>query len=126
MANIIDLDKIIKEDRDAAIDQTSYIKMKLFGDEFRVTTNPNVYTSLAAGSGDPNAIASLLTGMLHTDDRDNFKNKLMGADGINAEVLLKILNAMLEAVAERPTKSPSGSSRGRKATPASKAKSEQD
>jgi hypothetical protein len=126
MAEIIDLDSIIRADREAAVDSAKYVKIKVFGSEYRITTSPNIYTSLAAGTGDPVAIASLITNVLHEDDRDAFTKALMSAEGISAEVLLKMLNTMLEAVAERPTKSSSGSSSGRKASPARKQKSALD
>jgi hypothetical protein len=126
MAEIIDLDSIIRADREAAVDSAKYVKMKVFGNEYRITTSPNIYTSLAAGTGDPVAIANLITNVLHEDDRDSFTKELMNAAGISAEVLLKMLNAMLEAVAERPTKSSSGSSTGRKASPGRKPKSALD
>lgn len=126
MAEIIDLDSIIRADREAALDAAKYVKIKVFGEEYRITTSPNIYTSLAAGTGDPVAIASLITNVLHEDDRDAFTKALMNAEGISAEVLLKMLNSMLEAVSERPTKSSSGSSTGRKASPARKRKSALD
>lgn len=126
MSNVIDLDAIIKPEIAAAIKATKYVKVKVFGREWRISSNPNIYTSLASGSGDVEALAKLIVNVVHEDERSDFKRTLMDTEGVSAEVLLALLNGLLEAVAERPTKSPSGSSPGRKATRATALKSVDD
>jgi hypothetical protein len=126
MSDIIDLDRILKPEIEAAIKATKYVKIKVFGKEWRLSTSPNIYTSLAGGSGDVEALAKMLVNIVHEEDRSDFKTTLMDAEGVSAEVLLALLNGMMEAVADRPTKSPSGSSTGRKRTQVTQLKSEDD
>jgi len=96
----------------------TYVSVKLFGREWRVVTQQNVFTALAGGGGDPQAILSLISNIVHPDERDDFRMTLMKQEGMDAPILLDILNSLTEVAAERPTSSPAGSSGGRRVTPA--------
>jgi hypothetical protein len=110
-SNIIDLDAQLAGDIAEALKARKWNKIKLFGQEWRITTEPNVFAALAGSYGDIPALVSILTNVVHPDERTDFHRAMLDADGINAEVLMKLINGIVEASAERPTKSPSGSSR---------------
>lgn len=123
MANITDLDALLAPDFAAAKKAVKYNKIKLFDREWRITTEPNVFAALSGSYGDPEALVSMIKTVVHPDERDDFHKALLGADGINADVLIKLLNNLVEVAAERPTKSPSGSSRASGRTQAAVRKS---
>jgi hypothetical protein len=110
-SNIIDLDALLAPDIAAALKAAKWNKIKLFGAEWRITTEPNVFAALAGSYGDIPALVSILTNIVHPDERTDFHRAMLSADGITADVLMKLINGIVEAAAERPTKSPSGSSR---------------
>lgn len=105
-----DLDALIKDDVAAALKAQKWNKVKLFDREWRITTEPNVFAALAGSYGDIEALVSMMKNMVHPDEQDDFHKALLDNPAINAEVLMKILTGLVEAAAERPTKSPSGSS----------------
>jgi len=107
----VDLDALLADDFAAVVKSTKWIKIKLFDRQWRVTTNPNVFATLAGSYGDVEALVSMIKNIVHPDERDDFHKALLDKDGINAEVLMKLLNHLIETASERPTKSPSGSSR---------------
>ena len=119
----IDLDALLSEDIAAVVKATKWNKIKLFDRTWRVTTEPNVFAQLAGSYGDVEALVSILRTVVHPDERDDFHRALLSADGFNAEVLMKLLNHLIEVAAERPTKSPSGSSRVSGKTPAARRRS---
>jgi hypothetical protein len=119
----IDLDALLADDISTVVKNTKWNKIKLFDRTWRITTEPNVFASLAGSYGDVEALVSIITNLPHPDEREEFHKALLGADGINAEVLMKLLNYLIEAAAERPTKSPSASSRVSGKTPAARRKS---
>ena len=106
----LDLDALLQEDLDAAIKATKYVPVTLFEKTRRVSTSPNTFAALAGSYGDVEALVSMIVGVIHPDDQDEFRHDLLMAQGITADVLMKILNSLVEAAAERPTKSPSASS----------------
>jgi hypothetical protein len=110
-SSIIDLDAQLAGDIAEALKTRKWNKIKLFGAEWRITTEPNVFAALAGSYGDIPALVSILTNIVHPDERTAFHQAMLDADGINAEVLMKLINLIVEAAAERPTKSPSASSR---------------
>lgn len=123
MAQITDLDALLKADFDAAKKAVKYNKIKLFDREWRVTTEPNIFAALSGSYGDPEALVSMIKTIVHPDERDDFHKALLGSDGINAEVMIKLLNNLVEVAAERPTKLPSGSSQASGRTQAAVRKS---
>ena len=107
----IDLDALLADDIAAVVKATKWNTIKLFDRTWRITTAPNVFAALAGSYGDVEALVSMTKNVVHPDEREDFHKALLLADGINAEVLMKLLNGLIEAAAERPTKSPSDSSR---------------
>jgi len=107
----VDLDALLADDIAAAIKAEKWNKITLFGETWRITTEPNVFAALAGSYGDVEALVSMIKGVVHPDEREDFTKALYTADGITADVLMKLLNGLIEAAAERPTKSPSASSR---------------
>lgn len=110
MPGTFNMDEYIQEQRDTALANIKYSKMTLFDRDWRLTSEPNVFVALAGSYGDIEAMTAMISNAVHPDERADFRKALMAADGINAEVLMKLLNGLVEAAAERPTKSPSGSS----------------
>ena len=105
-----DLDALIADDLEKALKSQKWNKVKLFDQEWRITTEPNVFAALAGSYGDIEALVSMIKNIVHPDEREDFHKAILQHEGINAEVLMKILTGLVEAAAERPTKSPSGSS----------------
>ena len=93
-------------------------KIKLFGREWEVVCDINDYTMTAVATGDPKAFRDLLVNAVVDDQREEMHQELMRQRGMTTERFAAIVNAVLEVAAERPTTSPSASSRTR-ATPAS-------
>jgi hypothetical protein len=108
--SVFDLDALIAPDVEAARKAQKWNKVKLFDREWRITTEPNVFAALAGSYGDVEALVSMVKNIVHPEEREDFHKELLMRDYINAEVLMKILTGLIEAAAERPTKSPSGSS----------------
>ena len=106
----VDLDALLKPDIDKAIKTTKWNKVTLFGETWRITTEPNVFAALAGSYGDIEALVSMIKNIVHPEEREDFHKALLSAEGITADVLMKLLGGLVEAAAERPTKSPSGSS----------------
>jgi hypothetical protein len=106
----VDLDALLADDIAAAIKAEKWNTIKLFGQTWRITTEPNVFAALAGAYGDVEALVSMIKGVVHPEEREDFTKALYTADGITADVLMKLLNGLIEAAAERPTKSPSASS----------------
>jgi hypothetical protein len=106
----IDLDALIADDIAKAIKATKWNKVTLFGETWRITTEPNVFAALAGSYGDIEALVSMIKNIVHPDEREAFHKALLSSEGITADVLMKLLSGLVEAAAERPTKSPSASS----------------
>ena len=113
----IDLDALLADNIAASVKATKWNRIKLFDRTWRITTEPNVFAALAGSYGDVEALVSMIKNIVHPDEREDFHRALLAKDGINAEVLMKLLNGLIEAAAERPTKLPSGSSRASGKTP---------
>lgn len=111
-----DLDALLADDIAKAVKSAQWNRITLFGRTWRITTEPNVFATLAGSYGDVEALVSMIQNVVHPDERDDFHKALLTAEGISAEVLMKLLNLIIEAAAERPTKSPSVSSRASSGT----------
>lgn len=109
-SSAFDIDALIAPDIEAARKAQKWNKVILFQREWRITTEPNVFAALAGSYGDVEALVSMVKNIIHPDEREDFHKELLERDHINADVLMKILSGLVEAAAERPTKSPSGSS----------------
>lgn len=120
----LDLDALLADDIAAAVKSTKWNTITLFKRKWRITTEPNVFAALAGSYGDVEALVSMIINIVHPEERDDFHKALLSAEGINADVLMKLLNGLVEAAAERPTKSPSASSEGSAKTRVARRKSE--
>ena len=109
---ITDIDDVISALLETSRKSTKFKKVRVLGMDVRVSTNPNVYTTFAAMGGDNSAVAKMVTNLIHEDDREAFSRKLMETEGVDTDVVLAIIEKFSEVAAERPTTSPSGSSRG--------------
>lgn len=119
----VDIDALIAEDVEAAEEARTYKAMTIFGRDWRVSTSPNIYASLGAELGEPEAIAHLIIDLIHEDEQAEFRRVLLSRPTLDAKVFMKLLNSMIEAIAEHPTTSPSGSSRSPSGTQAGRQKS---
>lgn len=112
-SKVFDLDATIASEHQAALASIRTVKVKLFGEEFRVVTDVNTYAAVmsdAEASGE--GVLKQMHALIHEGDLARFKTTLAGQRGLSAEVLGKIVNGLFEAAAERPTTSSSGSGRG--------------
>lgn len=89
-----------------------YKNVTLFGRDWRVTTSTNVFSAVAGSMGEADAFISMLSNVVHPDERADFRKALMSIDGMDVDMLMQILSRLMEVAAERPTKSPSASSAG--------------
>jgi hypothetical protein len=119
----VDLDAQLSDLIADAAKKRKYNKVKLFGKEWRVTTEPNTYAALAGSFGDIEALVAMITNIVHPDEREDFHKTLLQAEDLNADILMQILNGLVEVAGERPTKSSSGSSRSQAKTRAVSRKS---
>lgn len=122
-SSILDLDALIADDLAAAKKNEKWNKIKLFEREWRVTTQPNAFAAVAGSFGDAQALVSLVVDLIHPDEQVEFRNTVIKMRNLNNEVLMTIINGLLEAASEHPTKSPSGSSRASATTRGAKPKS---
>jgi hypothetical protein len=108
---VIDIDAEIRDELAEARASIHSVRIKLFGEEFRVQTDLNLYrVFITDESGDP---LDFLHSIIHADDLARFKDTLKRQSGINQTVLAKIVEKIVEAATERPIKSSSGSTPGR-------------
>jgi hypothetical protein len=108
---VIDIDSMLKEHREKVQSERKYIPVKLFDREWRIVNQINNFTALRAGEGDVEAFTQFLLNCTHDDEKADFRNALYSSDMMDSEGLLMIINHLMEAVANHPTKSSSGSSR---------------
>lgn len=83
----------------------------LLGREWDVVCGLNFFTLSSIGAGDPGAVARFLTNVVVADQREAFATALATAPNLDGEKLGKIVNALVEVAAERPTAPPSSSLR---------------
>ena len=106
-------------------------KIKVFGEEFEVSTDVNQWLMLKMIGGDAGALAKVVEGMLQfrqlqpgltdkqlaqarMDDyaaQQHWDETMAKQRGLKIESIIGLVNKIVEHVAERPTKSSSGSSR---------------
>ena len=94
-------------------DEVPVREVILFGRTWNVRLDVNAYAITAFGVGDVKGVLAFLDNAVIDDEREAFRNAIASAKGLTAERLLAIMNALLEVASERPTTSPSDSSRGR-------------
>lgn len=108
---VFDIDALLEEHRDAERAKIKYVLVRLFGREWRIRDQINNFMALRAGQGDVEAFTSFLMTCTHEDEREDFRAELFKADVMDPDTLLAIINNLMTAVADHPTKSSSGSSR---------------
>ena len=108
---VLDIDALLSDHREKLLSERKYIKVKLFGREWRIVNQINNFLALRAGEGDVEAFTQFLLNCTHEDEKVAFRTALFEADVMDADGLLMIINHLMEAVANHPTKSSSGSSR---------------
>jgi len=111
VAKAFDIDALLADALAEAASKTVYIKVKLFGREWRISSQINTFLALRAGEGDTKAFTEFLMNVAHPDERAEFQDALYRIEPLTADILLIIINNLMEAVANHPTKSSSGSSR---------------
>jgi hypothetical protein len=83
----------------------------IFGRDWRVLQNVNIYTALAS-SDDPTRYSRIIADAIHPDDRAEFLELLQRQRNMGAEKFLGLANKLIEAASGNPTTSSSGSSPG--------------
>ena len=121
-AKTFDIDALLKDALAEASSKVTYIKVKLFDREWRISSQINTFLALRAGEGDTKAFTEFLMNVAHPDERADFQEALYRIEPLTADILLLIINNLMEAVAGNPTKPSSASSRSGK-TSAAKPKS---
>lgn len=107
---VIDLDDLIGgEDEDLPVHTR---QAKLFGRNWTLVCDVNTFGLAALTTGDPAAIVDFIRSIIHPDEVDEFMGAFRKQRNLSGERLAKIVNALIEAASERPTKQPSVSSRG--------------
>jgi hypothetical protein len=106
MTKRLDLDALLGEPEP---EQTNPIS--LFGRDWDVVVGINSFTVSRIQANDTGAISDFLTNSVIEDQRDDFRKTLAAQKGMKPERLLKLVEVIIEAATEHPTKSPSVSSR---------------
>lgn len=84
----------------------------MWGNDWRVLTNVNLFTALAADDN-PAKYAKLVSKAIHPDDRTAFLEKLEDQTNLDEpSELLRIINTIVGAASGNPPTSPSVSSTG--------------
>lgn len=109
-AKPIDIDAMLAEGEDATEAQQT-VKVMLLGREWDFQVGINTFTFSAIMAGDVGAMSQFIINVVVEDQRAEFASALHRATGMTAPKLNKLLTSIVEAVSERPTKQPSGSSR---------------
>ena len=106
--------KILDLDAEIGLDDTpSATKpFKLFGRTWTMLCDLNSFAMSDLTTGEPAAIVRFIDSVILPAERIDFRNAISSQPNLTAERLGKILTALVEAAAERPTTPPSASSRG--------------
>lgn len=100
----IDLDAQLGIDYDTPV-PTKLIKM--FGRQWNIKCDLNTFALSDVMSGDAGALARFIRNAVIDEEVADFAAALGKVPNLDAEMLGKILNALVETAAERPTVSPS-------------------
>lgn len=104
---IIDLDEQLGFTVDAEPAATK--KVRLFGRDWTINCGVNVYHLSAMANNDLAAIHQFFQGVIAPTEFDEFSHALSTVPNMDGEKLSKVVFAIFEAAAERPTKSPRAS-----------------
>lgn len=108
MAKIIDIDSQLPVKPDAP---TVTQPVRLFGQEWDVVCDVNSFTLASLLSGEVQAYTEFLLHAVVDEQQAAMRRVLTEQRGLDPERLAAIVNALVEVMAERPTVSPSASSR---------------
>lgn len=104
---VTDLDSLFAPKLAANVKKEHRAKVKLGDREWTVTDSGSVMSSLDLFAGDETiaaaAFADYIAGMVVEEERKDFQSMLRRIQGLTAELLMEIANAMQEAVSDRPT-----------------------
>lgn len=116
--SILDLDALFADE--LAQEVKVLRKTKLFGRDWRIIDSDNGYNKVRLSNmeNDPGVITDVILGFFHPDERGDIARLLAAQPHFDIEALIKLMNALFEAVAGRPTELPSGSE-GTSTTPSS-------
>ncbi|HVE28323.1 MAG TPA: hypothetical protein VNC22_23105 [Sporichthya sp.] len=105
--NHVDIDALIKDDLEANLKKATTATIDLGGRTWTLTDAGSVMAAVELFSGDEDKAGSAYTdwmlGMVVEDERDDFDRLLRRIQGLDATLLMKIGNAMSEALTGRPT-----------------------
>lgn len=105
--NHINIDELIAPDLAANLKKAKTATIDLGGRKWNLTDAGSVMAAVELFSGDEDkaggAYTDWMLGMVVEDERDEFDRLLRRIQGLDATLLMKIGNAMSEALAERPT-----------------------
>lgn len=105
--NHVDIDALIKDDLAANLKKATTATIDLGGRTWTLTDAGSVMAAVELFSGDEDkaggAYTDWMLGMVIEDERDDFDRMIRRIQGLDANLLMKIGNAMSEALTERPT-----------------------
>lgn len=84
----------------------------LFGQTYTLHSGSNAFNMLGLEMGDPAALRNTITNLAIEEDRERLAENLAAIPNLTLDMLVAIVKGFTEAVADRPTKSPSGSRSG--------------
>jgi hypothetical protein len=104
----VNLDEMFVDRFKKNVQVARYAKVTLGGREWTVTDGGSIMSIIDLMSGDEStagpAFADYIAGMVVEEERKDFQQMLRRIQGLTAELLMEIANAMQEALADRPTK----------------------
>lgn len=107
ITNHVDIDALIAADLAANLKKARGATIDLGGRKWNLTDAGSVMAAVELFSGDEDRAGSAYTdwmlGMIVEDERDEFDRLLRRIQGLDATLLMKIGNAMAEALTDRPT-----------------------
>jgi hypothetical protein len=107
MTKIIDLDEQLGFTVDQEPSATK--KVRLFGRDWTINCGVNVYHMSAMANNDLAAVHQFFQQVVAHDEFDAFSSALSSIPNMDGDKLSKVVFAIFEAAAERPTKSPRAS-----------------
>lgn len=96
------------------------VEVKLFDQTWHLSTDVNNFTALGVAAGDAASVRAFMVKLVVEEEQLAFIAALDAQKGMTVERVLAIMNLMIEAAAERPTKLPERSSRTAAPRPSSR------
>lgn len=109
----VDLDALLGLDAASLTSEPTHTKsVRLFGKEWTLVCDINSFALSNLTTGSVAAVPEFIKGLIHPDQWTEFASTMSQVKNLDAPMLGKILNVLVEAASERPTKQPSTSPRG--------------